>query len=78
MVPGSYASWNPNVSKRVGATRDTSMTKAEKYQRFAKECMELARTAKDAEARAVLLHMAQVWVRLAENQTADSEREDAS
>ena len=54
------------------------MTKAEKYQRFAEECMELARTAKDTEARAVLLHMAQVWVRLAENQTADSEREDAS
>jgi hypothetical protein len=40
--------------------------------------MELARTAKDAQARAVLLHMAQVWVRLAENQTTDSEMEDAS
>ena len=45
---------------------------------FAQECMELARTAKDAGARAVLLHMAQVWVRLAENQTEDSERKDAS
>jgi len=54
------------------------MGTAEKYQRFAEECMELARTAKDSQARAVLLHMAQVWVRLAENQTADSEREDAS
>jgi hypothetical protein len=54
------------------------MSKAEKYQRFAQECMELARTVKDAESRAVLLHMAQVWVRLAENQTVDSEREDAS
>jgi hypothetical protein len=40
--------------------------------------MELAQTAKDAHVRAVLLHMAEVWVRLAENQTADSEREDAS
>jgi hypothetical protein len=54
------------------------MSKAEKYQRFAEEFMELARTAKDAQARAVLLHMAEVWVRLAETQTADSEREDAS
>ena len=41
------------------------MGKAEKYQRFAEECMELARTAKDARARAVLLHMAEVWLRLA-------------
>ena len=28
------------------------MGKAEKYQRFAEECMELARTAKDAQAKA--------------------------
>ena len=54
------------------------MRKAEKYQRFAEECMELARTTKDAQARAALLHMAEVWVRLAETQTADSETEDAS
>jgi hypothetical protein len=33
------------------------MSRAEKYQRFAEECMELAKTAKDKEARAVLLHM---------------------
>jgi hypothetical protein len=54
------------------------MIKAEKYQRFAEECMELARTAKDTEARAVLLHMAQVWLRLAVNQTTETERQDAS
>jgi hypothetical protein len=54
------------------------MGKAEKYQRFAEECMGLAKTAKDAQARAVLLHMAEVWLRLAETQTAESEREDAS
>jgi diacylglycerol kinase len=54
------------------------MGKAKKYQRFAEECMELARTAKDAQARAVLLHMAEVWVRLAASQTTDSEMEDAS
>jgi hypothetical protein len=54
------------------------MGTAQKYQRFAEECMKLARTAKDAQVRAVLLHMAQVWVRLAENQKASSETEDAS
>jgi hypothetical protein len=56
------------------------MGKAEEYQRFAAECMELARTAKDARAKAALLHMAEVWVRLAENQTTNTEadREDAS
>jgi hypothetical protein len=57
---------------------DRSMGTAQKYQRFAEECMRLARTAKDAQVKALLLHMAQVWVRLAENQTADSETEDAS
>jgi hypothetical protein len=57
---------------------DLSMGMAEKYQHFAEECMKLARTAKDAQVGAVLLHMAQVWVRLAENQKADSETEDAS
>jgi hypothetical protein len=56
------------------------MGKAEEYQRFAAECMQLATTAKDAQTKAALLHMAEVWVRLAANQTTDSEaeREDAS
>jgi hypothetical protein len=56
------------------------MGKAEEYQRFAAECVQLARTAKDGRAKAALLHMAEVWVRLAANQTTDTEaeREDAS
>ena len=54
------------------------MSRAEKYQRFAEECMELAKTAKDKEVRAVLLHMAQVWLRLAANQPTETEREEAS
>ena len=41
------------------------MSKSEKYQRFAEECLEIAQTAKDNQAKAVLLHMAQVWFRLA-------------
>jgi hypothetical protein len=54
------------------------MGKAEKYRRFAEECMELARTAKDAHAKAALLHMAQVWLRLAINQATETETQDAS
>jgi hypothetical protein len=54
------------------------MGKAEEYQRFAAECMQLATTAKDAQAKAALLHMAQVWLRLAVNQTTETERQDAS
>jgi hypothetical protein len=46
------------------------MSRAEKYQRFAEECMELAKTAK--------LHMAQVCLRLDANQTTETEREEAS
>jgi hypothetical protein len=41
------------------------MSKSDKYQRFAEECSEIAQTAKDNQAKAVLLHMAQVWFRLA-------------
>jgi hypothetical protein len=38
----------------------------------------LARTAKDAHAKAALLHMAQVWLRLAINQVIETETQDAS
>ena len=41
------------------------ISKSDKYQRFAEECLEIAQTAKDNQAKAVLLHMAQVWFRLA-------------
>ena len=42
------------------------MAKSEQYRRFAQECLLLARNAEDERARASLLHMAQVWFRLAE------------
>jgi hypothetical protein len=54
------------------------MGKAEKYRRFAEECMELARTAKDVHAKAALLHMARVWLRLAVNQATETETQDAN
>ena len=47
------------------------MARSEEYRRFAQECLALARNAEDARARASLLHMAQVWCRLAEERKAE-------
>ena len=45
---------------------------SEKYRRFGQECVELARTCKSPVNNAVLLHMAQVWFRLAEEHAAQA------
>ena len=50
---------------RLKTGDDLSMGMAEKYQRFAEECMEL----KDAQAKAALLHMAHVWLRFRPGRT---------
>ena len=42
------------------------MPRSEQYRRFAQECLVLVRNTEDERARASLLHMAQVWFRLAE------------
>lgn len=36
------------------------------YRRYATECLELAGTLNDPHTKAILLHMAQVWLRLAD------------
>ena len=40
-------------------------SKAEEYQRYARQCVEIAPTFQDAERRATLLGQAQAWLRLA-------------
>ena len=48
------------------------MASSEEYRRLARACLELASRAEGEGAQASLLHMAQVWLRLAEervNQT---------
>ena len=50
------------------------MPKSDQYRRFAQECLLLARDAEDERARASLLHMAQVWFRLAEECVSEVER----
>ena len=42
------------------------MDKSHQYRRFARECLELARTALSEQSKAMLLQMAQVWNRLAD------------
>ncbi len=42
------------------------MAKSEDYRRFAQECLDLSKTLKDERSRAVLIQMAQIWLRLAE------------
>jgi hypothetical protein len=51
------------------------MKLAEEYRRNAKECLELASTFQEDKARDTLLHMAQVWLRLA--QDAETEEPEA-
>lgn len=48
------------------------MIVSEQYRRFAEECVQIANGAKDPQSRAILLQMAQVWFRLAQ------ERADAA
>ena len=43
-----------------------SMRRSEEYRRYAAECLELASALQEPEARALMRHMAQVWVRLAQ------------
>lgn len=54
------------------------MNRSGEYRRFAKECLELARTAVSGRSKATLLQMAQVWARLADEHAhqADSEQAD--
>jgi hypothetical protein len=53
--------------------------KSDQYRRYAQACLLLARNAEDERARASLLHMAQVWFRLAEERVNETdERQSAT
>lgn len=49
------------------------MGRSDEYRRFAAECLEIVRKSKDRQTRNVLLQMAQVWSRLA-NEMAEADR----
>ncbi len=42
------------------------MSTKEDYRRYARECVELLRAVTDEKTKAMLSHMAQVWLRLAD------------
>ena len=46
------------------------MSRTDEYRRRAQQCLEMAGTFSDRQARATLSHMAQVWLRLADNYEA--------
>jgi hypothetical protein len=71
-----YRSESTRVPLRQG--RRLCVPKSEQYRRLAQACLELARRAEDQQARASLLHMAQVWFRLAEERVSEvDERQSA-
>jgi hypothetical protein len=49
------------------------VSKSDQYRRLARACLELARRAEDERARASLLHMEQVWFRLAEERVNEAD-----
>jgi len=61
-----------------GPARDGSVSKADEYQRLATECLRLAHTASDQTNRAVLLQMAQSFLKLAERELENKARSGPS
>ena len=54
------------------------MGRSDECRRYAAECLEMASALHDPKARASLLHMAQVWLRLAgQGKLQDAEEESA-
>jgi hypothetical protein len=60
-TPGRAAALHP-----IGAGAASRMGRSDDYRRYASECLEMANIVQDAKARASLLQMAQVWLRLAQ------------
>ncbi|MGB6542888.1 MAG: hypothetical protein WBF03_18685 [Xanthobacteraceae bacterium] len=46
------------------------MGRSERYRHFASRCLDIARATENAQTKAVMLQMAQVWSRLAEDMNA--------
>ena len=53
------------------------MGRSDKYRRYAAECLEMASVIHDPRARAALLQMAQVWLRLASQRRLHNAEEKA-
>jgi len=58
------------VAARVTGDSGT-MSRSEQYRQFARECMEMAGMFVSDRSRAALMHMAQVWLRLADEKKVE-------
>ena len=52
---------------------EAALPRSDQYRRFARECLEMADEATDRRLQAIMLHMAQVWLRLAQEHEAEHE-----
>lgn len=52
------------------------MGRSEQYRRFAQACMEMARTVETERSRIALIHMADVWLRLAEARERSEDKDN--
>ena len=70
--------WNPGTARQVAPSvgDGRTMRRHDNYRRVAAECLKLARTSKDAETKAVLVQMAQLWARLADEGQRPNEQEE--
>jgi hypothetical protein len=57
----------PRLSSRGRTGSGIMANRAEEYRRRAQQCLEMARTFGDNGARVTLAHMAQAWLRVADN-----------
>ena len=69
--PGIFDQAEPITAAGVSSNRRTgkgvvAVSRADEYRRRAQQCLEMAGTFRDREARIALSHMAEVWLRLAE------------
>jgi hypothetical protein len=58
--------------------RRSCVLRSEQYRRYAQASLELARNAEDQRTQASLLHMAQVWVRLAEEHVNEADERQSA
>ncbi len=65
--PAERPLWRGSTTGRrgLGASAGGPMGRSDEYRRYAAECLEMASVIHEPKARATLLHMAQVWLRLA-------------
>lgn len=69
MRTGMLLSWLSELERGrtfLAALEKIEASKSEQYRRYARACVDMAGEAADKRAQAALIHMAQVWLRLAD------------